>query len=135
MTDDAEGHTKPGLKQLDEWQTFVDSLDSTQLGLLNEMICTRIDYLQDTEIGRQMANFSPGDQVSFVNKKGSVVTGRVFKLNRKTIGVVGDEGGKWKVSPSLLSRVDQSSITSDIVSLPSTKVSVVSPENLSLIHI
>lgn len=124
LTKEIDDRKKNRLKQLDEWQTFVDSLDVDQLHLLNEMVCKRIDYLRDSEINRQMLNFRPGDQVSFVDKKGSVIDGRVFKLNRKTVSVVGENGGKWNVSPGLL----QPAQSGEVAKLPIADIDKVAPE-------
>lgn len=127
LTDKTDGR-KSGLKQFAEWETLVNSLDADQLHLLNEMICTRIDYLQSSEISREMANFRPGDHVSFVDKKGSKVLGRVFKLNRKTVGIIGDSGGKWNVSPGLLTHLEPAAKSADVAVLPTAVSNKVAPE-------
>jgi hypothetical protein len=50
---------------------------------------------------REAAVFRVGDTVYFDSKRGMRVTGKIQKINRKTIHVSTTEG-TWKVSPSLL---------------------------------
>ncbi len=47
-------------------------------------------------------SFAVGDAVWFVGKRGTIVNGKIVKVNQKTIGVATNYGEKWRVSPSLL---------------------------------
>lgn len=49
--------------------------------------------------------FVRGDRVQFTNKYGSRVTGVIDKVNRMTINVTADGGGRWRVSPTFLQRI------------------------------
>jgi hypothetical protein len=47
--------------------------------------------------------FRPGDRVTWQTKQGVPMSGRVTRINRKTIGIQADDGDNWRVAPSLLS--------------------------------
>lgn len=51
-------------------------------------------------------NFMVGDTVEFKGKFGVMVSGKIMKVNRKSIKVNAGEQGVWNVSPSLLTLVD-----------------------------
>ena len=59
---------------------------------------------------KKAMNFHYGDTVSFLDKKGRRITGKVTKVNAKSIAVEvkGDYGFpiKWRVHPSLLSKLE-----------------------------
>jgi ribosomal protein L35AE/L33A len=46
--------------------------------------------------------FYIGESVNFTNRLGQLITGKVTKINQKTINVRTNTGMEWKVSPSLL---------------------------------
>lgn len=50
------------------------------------------------------ADFKPGDSVSFTDRNGRTVFGRIVKLNQKTASI-DTEGGNWRVSYPLLQPV------------------------------
>jgi len=104
------GPLGPGKTQVDDWQSLVESLDLSESLALNDMVCARIDYLRARETSRELAKFSVGDMVSFQDKQGALTKGRVYKLNRKSVGVIGDSGGRWTVSPGLLTHVEPTAI-------------------------
>ena len=118
MSEDKEKPDNPGLRlvgghsgstepaQLDEGLvSLVESLPEEQLKLLNEIVCTRLNYLQTLKDTRSMARFTPGDTVTFRDKQGFLQTGTVMKLNKKTVSVLNEDGRKWNVSPTYLERV------------------------------
>jgi hypothetical protein len=43
-----------------------------------------------------------GDRVGFESREGEVLYGEVVRLNRKTVTMMVDGGGKWRVAYSLL---------------------------------
>lgn len=49
--------------------------------------------------------FRIGDTVRFNSKTRGIITGKISKINRKTIKVTTDSGMIWKVSPTLLEKV------------------------------
>ena len=52
-----------------------------------------------------MMAFNLGQRVSFDSQQGRQF-GTVVKYNRKTVAVLGDDGRQWRVSPHLLSPVN-----------------------------
>jgi ribosomal protein L35AE/L33A len=53
---------------------------------------------------RAKVAFYVGESVRFTTRSGELVTGKVTKINQKTIQVRTDTGMQWKVSPSLLKK-------------------------------
>lgn len=51
---------------------------------------------------RAKFSFCVGQSVGFTSRSGELVTGKVTKINQKTINVRTNTGMEWKVSPSLL---------------------------------
>jgi hypothetical protein len=52
---------------------------------------------------RKAASFGIGSRVEFTGKSGATITGRILKINPKTIMVEVDNTKKlWRVTPSLL---------------------------------
>lgn len=68
-------------------------------GVLNETL--------QTTVIRQFGPYKPGDQVKFTVNKGVIrdIVGTVLSVNRKTVTVQEPGRGRWRVSPSLLSKV------------------------------
>ncbi|MFK7859256.1 MAG: hypothetical protein AB8B64_10555 [Granulosicoccus sp.] len=89
----------------EDWERFVDSLNSSQLQTLNGLICDRLDYLRNLDTLKSMNQFEMGDYIQFTDKQGQVQTGQITKFNRKTISILSSEGKKWNVSPQMLERV------------------------------
>lgn len=50
--------------------------------------------------------FRPGDRVSFQARDGRTISGRVLKVNQKTVSVMSDTNTLWKVSGTLLTLKD-----------------------------
>jgi len=50
-------------------------------------------------------NFKIGDEVTFKGKDGSILKGEVIKINHKTINVVINDFMRYRISPSLLTKV------------------------------
>ncbi len=88
------------LKAVDAIQDVNDTDELIKLG--------RIVSGQFSHATRKEAlNFKVGDEVTFEGKRGSVLKGKVTKINRKTIGVLLIDGfTNYRVSPSLLEKVE-----------------------------
>ncbi len=57
-------------------------------------------------LDRQLrVSFKVGDKVRFDAGYRGVITGRVTKVNQKTVSVKADTGMNWKVHPTFLSKV------------------------------
>lgn len=86
----------------------LEELSYEELLALNDQIVTRLNKLEAIESLQAMAALNVGTKVSFESKRGRQ-TGRVVKLNTKTVGIVTDDGRSWKVPPHLLTKVLQTS--------------------------
>lgn len=63
--------------------------------------------LQRTYLSRQTTrSLRVGDTVEFAGRGGRMVRGTVEKINRKTVIVAEAGYGRWRVTASLLTRVD-----------------------------
>ena len=51
-------------------------------------------------------NFKKGDRVSFTGRYGVPLTGTVTKVNRKTVAVIDIHDTGWRISPSLLTKIN-----------------------------
>ena len=80
----------------------IDDMSIDQLLELNQVICQRIDELQEQETLQALSQLRVGLKVTFEGREGPVL-GIVTKINRKSVIVLGDDGRKqYKVSPGLL---------------------------------
>ena len=80
----------------------IDDMSIDQLLELNQVICQRIDELQEQETLQALSQLRVGLKVTFEGREGPVL-GIVTKINRKSVIVLGDDGKKqYKVSPGLL---------------------------------
>lgn len=80
--------------------------DKQELHDLNKILVQRMRNLE----ARVASTFSVGDRVTWNSRKGFPVTGRITKINLKSIKVKTDENligvsTNWIVSPSLLRKV------------------------------
>ena len=73
--------------------------DRDQLTMISQAISSRRHSLNN----EARNSFKQGDRVSFRRRKsGEVLNGYVLKINRKTIGVMTDTDGEWRVYPNNL---------------------------------
>jgi hypothetical protein len=80
-------------------------LSEHELVALNHRIVERLRFLRQVRAHSQMLEFQVGDRVSFQPAGRSVLFGVLVRYNRKTVSVVTEDGLRWNVSPTLLSRV------------------------------
>ena len=92
------------LKRIEE---TLNSLERAELITLNNMIIQRIKFLDDFSMFAQNSQFYPGQKVSWTDRTGQVRSGKILRINRKTISIreSNDDEGIWKVSASLLTRM------------------------------
>jgi hypothetical protein len=83
----------------------IQSLSYDQLLELNHIIIERLKFLDSMNTHQKMIRFLPGDEVSFDSPNQGRQTGRIAKLNKKTVSVITKAGRKWNVSPHLLNKV------------------------------
>jgi len=89
----------------DEYLKAVDAIqdvnDTDELLKLNRIMREQFSHATKKEA----SEFKVGNEVTFEGKKGSILKGKVIKINRKTVGVIVDGFREYRVSPSLLSKV------------------------------
>lgn len=84
-------------------------MDEADLHYLNHLIVERIKLISQARSTAMLSRFAPGDHVTFVTLSGERKTGIILKLNKKTTSIRTDDGHNWKVHPSFLSPVIETS--------------------------
>ena len=82
----------------------IDRLNEAELIDLNHRIVERLCLLQHMRAHVHMLEFRVGERVTFQPDERGPVQGVLVRYNRKSVTVVTDDGYRWTVSPSLLSR-------------------------------
>ena len=83
---------------------LVDSLDEEQLHALYHVVAQRLQLAQKAHASAAMSQFHVLDRVSFVHNE-KQYEGTVIRLNQKTLSIMLDDGTRWNVAPSLLTKV------------------------------
>ena len=83
-------------------ESFIKELAEEELIYLNKLVVERIKYLRQVETTNQMAIFNLGDMVEFQDSHGTMLQGRVIKINKKTLTVLMDDRKQWNVHPGYL---------------------------------
>ena len=83
----------------------IDRLTEAELIDLNHRIVERLRLLQHMRAHVGMLEFKIGERVTFQPDGRGPVQGMLVRYNRKSVTVVTDDGHRWNVSPSLLSRI------------------------------
>jgi len=81
----------------------IDSLTEHELRDLHYRITERLRVLAQLRAHQAMMQLAIGDRVEF-HADGRLVAGVIPRYNRKTVTVIADGGGRWNVSPGLLTR-------------------------------
>jgi hypothetical protein len=89
----------------------IDQLTEAELIALHHRIVERLRFLEQMRAHGTMLAFSIGERVSFTPKDRPPLTGMVVKYNKKTVTVITDDGQRWNVSPSLLSKAEPKAVT------------------------
>jgi hypothetical protein len=84
----------------------IDSLTEAELVELHHQIVAKLRKLEAVKVQRQLQDFKFGDRVAFVNKVGQTIEGMVVRCLKTTVTLVDDSDEHWKVSPSLLRKID-----------------------------
>ena len=86
---------------LNKLQEILAKMDETDFTVVNQIVR---DGFSNVQLKARVA-FRIGDIVEWDAKIGKIVTGKITKINRKTIIVrAADTGTEWRVSPSLLKK-------------------------------
>jgi len=93
------------MKNRNDINIDIESLSYDELLELNHIIVERLKFSDSMNTHQKMIHFFPGDEVSFDSPNQGRQTGRIAKLNKKTVTVITKSGRKWNVSPHLLNKV------------------------------
>lgn len=84
---------------------LIDEMPEAVLRTLHDRIVNRLNVLQRQRVMQSMADFRPGDVVSFQTDRGEIITGVLVRLNKKSVTVHTENDNRWNVAPQLLTRV------------------------------
>ena len=82
----------------------IDKLTEAELIELHHSLVERLRVLEQMRAHGMMLEFSSGERVTFTPQGRPPITGMLVKYHKKTVTVITDEGQRWNVSPSLLSK-------------------------------
>lgn len=82
----------------------IDRLSEEELIDLNHRTVSRLRFLRDMRSHAAMVKFSIGDKVKFQPSGHPEVTGTLTRYNKKSVSVLADNGQRWNVHPSFLSK-------------------------------
>ena len=92
------------LQPVTEFEHFLNRLSEEDLRLLNRMVVERIKLYHKARDLKGLAKFNLMDRVYFTHE-GKQITGRVMKLNRRSVTIRTADGKQWNVSPAFLTRM------------------------------
>lgn len=102
-------HGKSGLKPRTV-QELVNTLSESELLALNQCVVERLRILQQQRAQQNMTQFRLGDVVSFIDNDSREIAGVIIRLNKKTVSVHSETGGRWTVSPHFLTLIKRPAI-------------------------
>ena len=85
----------------------IDKLTEAELIDLNCRIVERLKMINQLKAHGAMMNYRVGERVYFLDNDNQRVYGVLTKYNRKTVSIIADSGLKWKVSPTLLNKIEE----------------------------
>ena len=80
----------------------LEQLTEEELVQLNHVIVARIRLIQQIRTHNKMFDFRVGQRVRFSSASGEVIRGVVKSHNRKSVTVLSETSGSWRVSPQFL---------------------------------
>lgn len=83
----------------------IDRLSEQELIDLNHKIVSRLRFLREMRSHAEMMHFRIGQKVRFHPGGHPEVTGTLTRYNKKSVTVVAEDGMRWNVHPSFLSKV------------------------------
>lgn len=102
---------------------LIDEMPEDVLRTLHDRIVNRLNTLQHQRTMQSMADFRPGDVVSFQTDRGEIITGILVRLNKKSVTVHTENNNRWNVAPQLLTRVKRPLISENPESILEKTVS------------
>ncbi len=99
----------------------IDKLTRKELIDLNNRIVERLKFLRSMRDHADMMEFSIGEKVCFNPHGRGGQVGVLAKYNKKTVTIITENGERWNVSPSLLTKAsdkkDNSNRKSNVIEL------------------
>ena len=83
----------------------IDRLSEEELIDLNHRIISRLRFLRDMRSHTAMVKFRIGERVRFHPEGHPEITGTLTRYNKKSVSIIADNGQRWNVHPSFLSKV------------------------------
>lgn len=83
----------------------IDRLSEEELIDLNHRIISRLRFLRDMRSHAAMVKFRIGERVRFQPAGHPEITGIITRYNKKSVSLIADNGQRWNVHPSFLSKV------------------------------
>lgn len=83
----------------------IDDLSIDELMELNRRIVQRLKFLDTVQSHNDMLKFNPGDKVSFEPPGRGRLLGTLIKYNQKTVSILTEDGQRWNVTPSLVTKL------------------------------
>ncbi len=87
-----------------KWEPILEDLNYFDLHVLNTMIVNRMRMIRQTGTVMTMSKFNIGDMVSWYGNDEVRRTGKIIKMNSKSVSVLINNQGYWNVSPELLNK-------------------------------
>lgn len=82
----------------------IDGLTERELIDLNHRIVSRLRFLREMRSHAEMMNFRIGERVRFHPAGHPEITGTLTRYNKKSVTVISEDGMRWNVHPSFLSK-------------------------------
>src|SRR5215469_14426113 len=83
----------------------IDRLTEDELIDLNHRIISRLRFLRDMRSHAAMVKFRIGERVRFQPVGHPEITGFLTRYNKKSVSIIADNGQRWNVHPSFLSKL------------------------------
>ena len=87
-------------------EEFIKDLSEEELVYLNRLIVERLKLISQAKSTFEMAKFNLGELVQFEDNDRKTISGRVIKLNKKTVSILTDDRQRWNVAPIFLRSVE-----------------------------
>jgi hypothetical protein len=87
----------------------IDRLTEQELIDLNHKIISRLRFLREMRSHAAMMDFRIGERVRFHPQGHAEITGTLTRYNKKSVTVIAEDGMRWNVHPSFLSKAASSS--------------------------
>ncbi|MBZ5522121.1 MAG: hypothetical protein LAP21_07750 [Acidobacteriia bacterium] len=85
----------------------IDGLTEEELIELNQKVIARLRFLREMRSHVQMMDFRIGERIRFHPEGQPEIFGFITRYNKKSVTIIADNGGHWRVHPSFLRKVVQ----------------------------